>query len=166
MNDVYLLLGSNIGDRFKALQKASILISDTIGEIVNKSGIYLTEPWGFDHPQDFYNHVLHIRTKSSPRNVLAFCLEIEKKMGRIRKKDHFEARYIDIDLLLYNSEIIKNEEITIPHPRLHLRRFTLEPLCEIAPNVIHPVLKKSMTELLAACTDTCRVEKIDPSITN
>ncbi len=161
MQDVYLLLGSNLGNKGKFLENAAKMIVQKIGTMISRSSIYITEPWGFSNREDFYNQVLHVRTNFSALKVLTSCLDIEELLGRKRNKKAYEARTIDIDLLLYGNEIINQAELTVPHPQMHLRRFTLEPLCEIAPDLIHPLLKVSITQLLAKCSDNSRVEKLE-----
>ncbi len=161
MQNVYLLLGSNLGDKKKYLEDAEMLIGEKIGNIITKSAIYISEPWGFKHKEDFYNQVIIINTNYSALKVLALCLEIENLLGRKRKKGTYEARTIDIDLLLYGNEIIHNKKLTVPHPQMHRRRFTLEPLCEIAPDLIHPIFNMNMVQLLDECTDTGKVERLE-----
>lgn len=160
MQHLYLLLGSNLGDKRKYLEEAKKQIAEKLGDIQVKSGIYVSEPWGFTHEEDFYNQAILVITDFAASEAMKKCLEIENILGRERKKSGYEARTIDIDILLYGSEIIKSKELTVPHPQLHLRRFTLLPLCEIAPEIIHPLLKKSMLYLLENCTDRGRVKKL------
>ena len=160
MQEVILLLGSNLGNKIKYLTGAEMLISEKIGHIINKSSLYRSEPWGFKDPEYFFNRVVIIRTRFSALRVLSFCLAIEKKMGRKRKKGVFEARTIDIDLLFYGNEIIRQKNLIVPHPRLHLRRFTLEPLCELVPDLIHPLMNTSMVQFLSACPDNSLVERL------
>ena len=161
MQDVYLLLGSNLGDKGNYLQNAAKMIERKIGPVISVSSVYITEPWGFSHTEDFYNQVLHILTNYSALAVLTSCLDIEELLGRKRNTKNYESRTIDIDLLLYGNEIINQSDLIVPHPQMHLRRFTLEPLCEIAPDLIHPLLKESITQLLAKCPDKSRVEKLE-----
>lgn len=151
--DVYLLTGSNIEPRLSFLQRAAEMISQEIGIIKKQSGVYESESWGFKADCHFLNQVLIVRSSLSPENLLRSILNIEKFLGRKRSEAAYSTRTIDIDILYYGSRIIKMEHLTIPHPRLHERKFTLEPLVEIAANLIHPVLKKSNKELLENTTD-------------
>ena len=153
----YLLLGSNIGNKIANLEKAKIEIGQTGIQITKASLVYETEPWGFTNPEIFLNQALEIETLLKPDQVLRRLQFIEKHSGRIKKKKGYESRIIDIDILLYENEIIQQEDITVPHPLLALRRFALIPLCEIAPSFVHPVLKKEIKELLKECKDKGKV---------
>lgn len=159
-NEVYLLTGGNSGDRFKLLEQAKSDISEKIGKIKNESSIYETAPWGFKAEQNFLNQVVEVSTKLTPQKVLEFCLEIENELGRERKSGHYESRTMDIDILFYNDEIINEPGLIIPHPKLHLRRFTLVPLTETEPDFVHPVLKKTLAVLLENCNDNSKVQKL------
>ena len=159
-NEVYLLIGGNLGDQFKLLEQAKIAISEKIGKIRNESSIYETAPWGFKAVQDFLNQVIKVSTKLSPQKVLEFCLEIEDELGRERKSGHYESRTMDIDILFYNDEIINEPGLIIPHPKLHLRRFTLVPLTEMEPDFVHPVLNKKLTLILEECNDISDVRRL------
>ncbi len=160
MPDVYLLLGSNLGDKMKFLIDAEAGIKNETGNLVNKSSVYITEPWGFKHKEDFYNQVLQIQTNFNALEVLSSILAIETQLGRKRVKGGYKARTIDIDILFYGNEIIHLENLIVPHPQMHLRKFTLEPLCEIAPDLIHPILNKSISQLLTECTDNSQVQRL------
>jgi 2-amino-4-hydroxy-6-hydroxymethyldihydropteridine diphosphokinase len=157
---VYLLLGTNLGDKKTNLALAKEKIHQN-GQIVTKeSSVYETDPWGFDHPERFYNQVISINTTFAPERLMTLLLNIEKEMGRTRNSENYESRTIDIDILFYGNNILKSDLLTIPHPRMHLRRFTLEPLNDIAPMLVHPILKKTIQELLKECTDKGRIKKI------
>ena len=160
MNQVYLLTGCNLGDRHGLLERAKKIIVEKIGEIDKESSIYETAPWGFESEQDFLNQVIYVSTDLSPKEVLNKCLEIENELGRVRQSEHYSSRTIDIDILFYNDEIINEQVLIIPHERLHKRRFTLEPLVEIAPDLIHPVIKKSLSDILKECNDNSEVRRI------
>ena len=153
---VYLLLGSNLGDRLQVMRAASELIDMQIGSIVSSSSIYETAPWGVLDQPSFLNQVLEVETEMAPEEVLRIILDIEHELGRVRY-ERWGARVIDIDILYFDSLILDTARLTIPHPRLHERRFTLAPLAEIAPNFIHPVLDKSSEQLMAECTDISEV---------
>lgn len=155
MIKVFLSLGSDLGNKRENLNKAISEIELSIGEINTISGIYETEAWGFESKSNFLNQVILIETEIDPFHLIHSCLDIERKMGRERKQTgYYESRVIDIDILFYGESIVDDDNLTIPHQHLHKRRFILEPLNEIAPDFIHPLLGKSISELLAACDDT------------
>jgi 2-amino-4-hydroxy-6-hydroxymethyldihydropteridine diphosphokinase len=154
MSVVYLLLGTNLGNKAENLSRAKKYIQQQNIKILKESGVYETSSWGFNHPETFYNQVIKIETDLLPEILLKEILNIEQLMGRIRNAIQYEARIIDLDILFYDDKIIQSENLTIPHPLLHVRRFTLEPLCEIAPLLIHPVFNKTIQDLLNECEDT------------
>jgi 2-amino-4-hydroxy-6-hydroxymethyldihydropteridine diphosphokinase len=157
MKKVFLCLGSNIGERTENLKEAKKMIAELIGRILTESGLYETEPWGFESENDFLNMVLCVETGLSPSGLMGRILMIESKLGRIRCETRYSSRSMDIDILLYGEEVYADEAINIPHPRLHERRFVLVPLSDIAPGFIHPVIKKSIKTLLEICSDQSRV---------
>jgi len=159
MNQTYLLIGGNLGNRQKNLENAKELIAAKAGQVGKSSSLYETEAWGMRDQPAFLNQVLVLFTKLDPRQLLSTILDIEHQMGRERTQK-FGPRAIDIDILFYNEAIIDEPGLTIPHPQLHLRKFTLEPLHEIAPAFIHPVLHKSITDLLKECPDPLAVKKL------
>ena len=159
MNQTYLLIGGNLGNRFNNLEKARSLIAAVIGKIINASAVYETEAWGIKEQPAFLNQVLIVSTSLDPDQLLSRILSIEHEMGRERTQK-FGPRSIDIDILFYNQEIIDQPGLIIPHPQLHLRRFTLEPLNEISPSFIHPLFDKSIAELLQECPDNLVVKKL------
>ena len=152
MNRVALLIGGNQGDRQALIQQATALIQERIGTVAAASRIYETAPWGtFDSPQpDFLNMALLVETALTAHEVLRAALAIEAELGRVRKAGSrlYSGRPMDIDLIFYNDEVIETPELTIPHPRMHQRQFVLEPLAEIMPEYRHPVLHKTVHELL------------------
>jgi 2-amino-4-hydroxy-6-hydroxymethyldihydropteridine diphosphokinase len=160
MNKVLLLIGGNLDDRFGLLIEAKEKILKEIGTIKKESSIYETAPWGFESEQDFLNQVIIVSTSLSPIQVLEKCQFIEDRLGRVRQSEQYISRTMDIDILFYNDEIINISDLIIPHERLHERRFTLAPLVEIAPNFIHPVIKKSLSEILKNCLDEADVKKL------
>jgi len=160
MNRVFLLTGSNRGESLHLMNTAARLIGEELGPIVRESRIYCTEPWGYDSSSLFYNQGLEIKTRLSAEDILEKILEIEARMGRIRLGEGYSDREMDIDILFYGDEIIEVENLAIPHPRMHLRRFALVPMEEIAPNLIHPVFNKSISELLDSCADSSAVVEI------
>jgi len=149
----YLLLGSNLGDREHQMDKARTLIAKDIGAITQTSPVYETEPWGYNDQPTFLNQAMEVSTALSPQELAKRLREIEGVIGRSERAHRYGARQIDIDLLLYGSEIIHEEGLVVPHPRLHLRRFVLVPLSTIAPDTMHPVFNKPITQLLDACED-------------
>jgi len=159
MKGKYLLLGTNLGNRFKNLLEASGLIENQIGKIIQQSSIFETEAWGIREQPSFFNQVLEIQTSHTPEDLLFRITKIEKEMGRVRY-EKWKERLIDIDILYYNDKIIQSAGLMIPHPELHKRRFTLVPLCEISPDEIHPLLKKTNLELLEETEDRLKVKKI------
>ena len=157
---ILLLLGSNLGNRQLVLHEARINISKNIGEIVRKSSVYETAPWGFNVSELFLNQVVEIKTPLQPDVLLTRLLEIETSMGRLRNRKTYQSRIIDLDILFYNDLVISEPDLVLPHPRLHLRRFTLIPLNELASELVHPVFGKTINTLLAECKDSLVVNKI------
>jgi 2-amino-4-hydroxy-6-hydroxymethyldihydropteridine diphosphokinase len=159
MKQAFLLLGTNLGDRYKNLLSAMQYIACDEIEVEQTSSIYETAAWGKTDQQNFLNQVIEISTNLSSTALLEKILAIEKQIGRIRK-EMWGERIIDIDILYYANEVIKSQRLVIPHPYLHERRFTLEPLHEIAPNFVHPVFNKTTSSLLNECKDLLEVKKI------
>ncbi len=163
MNKLYILLGGNLGDKRKFFSEVRNKLNEQLGEINAQSPIYETEPWGFESSEIFWNQALEISTQLSPEEVLVQTQQIEFELGRIRKSDQYDSRIIDIDILFFDEQIINLENLIIPHPRLQERKFALVPLCEIAPDLIHPVFQKSIRQLLAECADALKVRKLRAS---
>lgn len=153
INQFYLILGTNLGDRFQMLLAAEELILSVGIKISLKSGIYESKPWGFESDQLFLNQVFAVECPFEPKDLLIKLLDIESKLGRVRSGGGYTSRNIDIDILYYNQEVYCDDSLTIPHPRLHLRDFTLRPLCEIAPDYTHPKFKLTNVELLRELND-------------
>jgi len=161
MHTCFLLLGSNLGEKDKILKRAMQAINGKIGDVLCKSSVYQTKPWGFESTDYFLNIVIEINTLKTPEQILISIHEIETDLGRLRVNTNgYQSRTIDIDILFYDDEIIDRKDLTIPHPRMHLRSFTMKPLAEIAPEFIHPVFGKTMLELLAFCDDDSVVQLI------
>ncbi len=158
MNKVYLSIGGNLGNRKANLAKAAYLIERKIGSILAISSLYETKAWGVENQPNFLNQVLIVETVLSPETTLEYALTIETKMGRKREQKWY-TRLIDIDLLFFEKQIIKSDDLTLPHPYLAERNFVLVPLAEIAPNFVHPILQKSISELLNICPDTLAVTR-------
>lgn len=157
--NIYILLGGNQGNTEAVFQKALMMLQSDVGTINKVSSLYRTAAWGKTDQPDFINQVLKMSSKLSPEGLLQNTQQIEKLLGRERL-EHWGPRIIDIDILYYGKKVVSTEYLTIPHPRIQERRFVLEPLNEISPNLIHPVLGLSQKELLAQCTDKLMVEKI------
>jgi 2-amino-4-hydroxy-6-hydroxymethyldihydropteridine diphosphokinase len=159
-NLVYLSLGSNVGDREAQLQDALAKLA-AVGSVVATSSFYETEPVEFTRQPWFLNCAIALETNKTPEQLMAAILRIEEEMGRrrVRKKG---PRAIDIDILLFGDTIINSQELTIPHPAMHQRRFVLEPLAEIAPELLHPVLKKTIGELLDSLPPGQVVKRLKP----
>ncbi len=149
MARAYIALGTNIGNKRGNIETASALLSQRAGHIVAFSGLYETEPWGFRSPNMFLNLVLALETPEFPDDLLRLSLSIEKEMGRTEKSSgEYKDRIIDIDLLMYDNLVLDTPMLKLPHPLMTERLFVMEPLVEIAPDVIHPVLHIPMKEIL------------------
>lgn len=145
----YLALGTNIGNKRRNMITAAALLAERVGDVLALSGFYETEPWGFQSENTFLNAALQLDTSLSPLELLKATQEIEIEMGRTQKSNGaYHDRIIDIDILLYDDLVMQTPELTLPHPLMHERLFVMEPLAEIAPNVIHPVFKKPVISLL------------------
>jgi 2-amino-4-hydroxy-6-hydroxymethyldihydropteridine diphosphokinase len=148
-----------LGNSKKQLSKAIALIEKNIGRITRRSGLYVTAAWGNTDQPDFLNQVIVIETTLSAADTIQKLLSIENKMGRVRT-EKYAPRTIDIDILFFNKDIINEPGLIIPHPQLQNRRFVLIPLNELSANLIHPVLKKTIHQLLRVCPDKLAVKKI------
>jgi 2-amino-4-hydroxy-6-hydroxymethyldihydropteridine diphosphokinase len=156
MNNVYLLIGGNLGEKLHNLLRCCDLIEELVGPIIKRSSVYETAAWGITEQPVFLNQVLFVSTTLSAYNLLKTILLIEEKMGR-KRVIKMGPRIIDIDILFYNEETISSFDLQIPHPEIPNRRFVLEPLFEIASSLVHPVLRKNIAQLLADCPDTLGV---------
>jgi len=156
MNTVFLLLGANLGEPVRQLQDARQEINQYVGKVTLCSSLYETEAWGVTDQPKFLNQVIAIETTLKPLDVLRAVQRIEEKLGRIRLT-MWGARVIDIDILYYNDQKIDHEDLKVPHPYIADRKFTLIPLCEIAPKHVHPIFRISNEELLTMCTDPLNV---------
>ncbi len=153
---VILHTGSNKGDPQLQLEEAILHIEVLIGPVVKMSSVYETEPWGNSDQPNFYNQALEIHTDRTPQEVLQLIHEIEHKMGR-RREIKWGERNIDIDMIFYESEILKTEKLTLPHPHMHQRNFVLIPVMEIVPEFVHPELGETVEELYFRSQDTLEV---------
>ena len=149
-NKVYLALGSNLGNGKELIEQAYALLQERIGPITQKSALYTTAPVGFESNNLFTNSAICLQTTLSAIDVLHLTQQIEKELGRMHKSVNLQYadRSMDIDILYYNLEQINQEDLIVPHPRMHTRRFVLEPLCEIAPTLKHPIIGKNTQYLL------------------
>ena len=147
---VYFGLGTNLGDKEHNLRLAVRKIEERVGKVVSLSAFYATAPWGFSSEHTFLNVAACVETLLPPLSVLHLTQEIEREIGRTHKSvgGVYSDRVIDIDLLLYGDRVLDTPELKLPHPLMHERRFVMEPLAEIAPDLVHPILKKKMRELL------------------
>ncbi len=159
MNVAYLCLGGNIGNRKLILANAIIKIKETIGSVISTSGIYETEAWGVKNQQAYLNMCIEVHTPLKSDELIKTLLQIELILGRERNMHlQYSPRTIDLDILFYNNECITSEDLIVPHPRLHLRKFVLTPLHDIAPHYKHPIFKNSIAQLLADCDDISNVK--------
>ena len=162
MEKCYLLFGSNMGDKTGLFDQAYLLINKRCGKIVATSSFYESEPWGFETEEWFINRVIVVETELKPEELLRRLLMIEKTLGRVRSKnaEGYASRPIDLDILYFGDRIILSDTLIVPHPRLHLRRFALLPLCEVIPDFVHPVMGLKQTELLERCDDPLVVRRL------
>lgn len=159
MAAVFLLLGSNMGNSLDFLDKASKALQEQVGKLIKSSSCYQTAAWGKTDQPDFINQVLKLETGLSPLEVLKTILGIERQLGRERT-EKWGSRTIDIDILFYDQEVVASSELTIPHPYLQQRAFTLIPLAELEPEFVHPVFKKTVSELLDELESQLEVKKL------
>jgi 2-amino-4-hydroxy-6-hydroxymethyldihydropteridine diphosphokinase len=164
MNVVFLGIGTNLGSRELNLEKAVAGIEEYIGPVVRSSSVFETEPWGFSSGDVFLNMVVKAETELTPSGLLGRILMIESLSGRVRGEKQYSSRILDIDILLYNDIVLDEANLKIPHPLMHDRKFVLVPLCEIEPDLEHPVLKKSVISLLKSCKDNNVVRKFEPKM--
>ena len=150
MTRCYILFGSNQGDKEALLEQACTLINNRCGLLVERSSAYITEPWGFEAEEWFLNELLVVETEMDPDTLMDTLLKIEAELGRVRhpEKEGYCSRTVDLDILYFGDKIIQTEKVTVPHPKLHLRKFALMPLCEIIPDFLHPIFNLSQTQLL------------------
>jgi 2-amino-4-hydroxy-6-hydroxymethyldihydropteridine diphosphokinase len=161
MHRAVLLLGSNLGDRFQHLQAAVRAMAKNAGSIAQVSAVYETQPWGVTGQPNYLNAALILHTSLQPQLLLDTLKTIEQQEGRTDRKK-YAPRTLDIDILFYDDLVFNSKELTIPHPKLHLRKFALIPLAEVEARFVHPALKKSIGQLLSECTDPLEVCEYAP----
>ncbi|HAA11981.1 MAG TPA: 2-amino-4-hydroxy-6-hydroxymethyldihydropteridine diphosphokinase [Cytophagales bacterium] len=163
MQGIYILLGTNLGDREENLLQARRLIGQRVGKVLRSSNVYATAAWGITEQPDFLNQVVIVETAMSPNDLLKALLQIEQDMGRVRIVKWGE-RIIDLDVLYYHDTILDTQDLKIPHVGIAERRFTLVPLVELSADAIHPVLGKSQRQLLAECPDVSEVKLFSSAV--
>lgn len=160
LRNLYLCIGGNLGEREANLEEAIEFIDFNFGDVLAVSSVYESEPWGMNDVPNFLNQVVHLQSELSNEELLAEIAELEEFFGRERSSEGYVSREMDIDVLFIGDEIIATETFQVPHPRLAERRFVLEPLVELVPDFIHPTMKKSVSEILKACTDQGKVTRL------
>lgn len=158
-NNIFLSLGSNLGNRILNIEKAIELIQHFIGPVEQSSSLYETEAWGFTSQEAFINQVIKVKSELKPVMVLKLIHQIETDLGRVRK-EKWEPRIIDIDILYFDDQCVTTTSLIIPHPLLHERKFVLVPLSELSPQFIHPLLKKTNEQLLKDCSDSLGIREL------
>lgn len=161
MKSVYLCLGGNVGDTRQYLEQAIGLIDSRIGNVTAKSTIYKSEPWGLECDQWFLNQVVIVETELEPHAVLERCLQIEAELGRTRCGNGYMPRTIDIDIIFFGNQTINQPDLIVPHLLMHRRNFVLQPLCDVAPDFVHPVFGLTMKQLAAVCEDKSVVKRLE-----
>jgi 2-amino-4-hydroxy-6-hydroxymethyldihydropteridine diphosphokinase len=157
----YLLVGGNLDNTVGKFDQLKDMLQNQIGEVLRSSKLYQSAPWGFESSHSFINQAIAVQTVLTPEELLGKTQDIEKSFGRKKNNSgNYEDRSMDIDIIFYDNDIINKENLHIPHPKMHLRNFVLVPLQEIASTYIHPILKKTVTELFLECEDESKVEEI------
>lgn len=161
MTSAGLIIGSNLDNRLDYMNQAVKSLESRVGKLVAKSSVYVSPPWGYSSSNEYYNQVLLFETSLRAERLLEYCLRIEKVLGRVRSgSGGYSDRTIDIDILYIGDTIIENSRLTVPHPRMHLRKFCLLPLYEVNPDWIHPLLQKDMIHLIDNCGDDSEISRL------
>ena len=156
-----LIIGSNLDNRLEYMNKAIESLQSRVGELISKSSVYVSPPWGYNSSNEYYNQVLLFETHLTPDRLLQYCLRIEKILGRVRTDEEgYSDRTIDIDILFLGDVIMDEEHLIVPHPRMHLRKFCLLPLYEVNPDWVHPILKQDMIHLIDNCGDDSEISRL------
>lgn len=160
MHKVFLGIGGNIGNKPDNFSTVLRFISVDMGEIILRSPVYETPPWGFHSDENFWNQVLIVETNFMPEELLDKIARIERWFGRERKPGGYMSRGMDIDILYYDDAVLETETLVIPHPLIPQRKFVLVPLADIAPGFVHPLLKLTTLQMLQNCPDNSDIKKI------
>ena len=154
MQEVTFILGANLSNKEEVINLAISFLEWNIGALMSKSSLYESPAWGYESTNDYLNQVVVFKSELAPEVILEKAMRIEKVLGRKRESEGYADRVIDIDILTIEAQIINTENLIVPHPRLHLRRFCLLPLAEVKPDWEHPILKQTVSEMISNCTDT------------
>ncbi|MFM7731662.1 MAG: 2-amino-4-hydroxy-6-hydroxymethyldihydropteridine diphosphokinase [Flavobacteriales bacterium] len=157
MRTVYLCIGGNLGSRLENLEETRMFIEFNFGDILEVSSVVASEAWGMENAPAFLNQIVVIQTSLTNQELLQEISELEEFYGRTRGEG-YQSREMDVDVLFIDNDVLEEGALLVPHPRLHLRRFVLQPLAEIAPSLMHPILRKSISELLVECPDKSEVK--------
>ena len=161
MHQVFLGIGGNTGNKQDNFHKVYTFIKNELGDIINRSSVYETPPWGFESEENFWNQVFMIETQFTPEKLLENIAKIENWFGREHVGGKYTSREMDIDILYFDELILKTETLTIPHPQIANRLFVLVPLAEIAPEFVHPQLQMTSLKLLKNCPDSSVINKVE-----
>ncbi len=164
MHKVFLGIGGNIGNKHDNFNKVYHIIKNELGKIIKSSPVYETPPWGFNAKENFWNQVLIIETNLSPEELLQKVTEIESRFGRVRDIGKYNSREMDIDILYYDDMFMETDNLIIPHPKIHQRKFVLVPLNEIAPDFKHPLFRLTSMQMLENCKDASVILKLGNTI--
>lgn len=160
MKKTFLSIGTNLGNRELNIKNAIIFLQEEVGKFVATSATYETEPWGFEAENNFYNLVVLFETDLLPRELLNAVKRIEQKMGRVKTRQGYQSRIIDIDIIFYENQFYHDKNLSIPHKHTHMRNFVLMPLADLAPNYVHPLLQLSVSQMLQNCDDQTSIKLV------